>query len=166
MSQREFDREIPPDEQLREVSLILIQAIYRLKRHGPPPRPPCIATPPAAPTSPASAPRRRKQTLPKPCHAKHKPGTYANQLKNLYRKRRPQKRQWWMEMVVSIDTVPCDQLDRSVCHTHQPTLDLEFREAFDYVMGELSSKRRKSSRSSSSSLARCGRRRREARRSG
>ncbi len=143
MSQREFDREIPPDEQLREVSLILMQALYRLKRHGPPPRPPRVATPPATPIRTAAVPRRRKQTLPKPRHAKQKPGSYANQLKNLFRKRRPQKRQWWMEMVVSIDTVPCDQLDRAVCHTHQDVDELEFREAFEHAMRALSAEERR-----------------------
>lgn len=143
MSQREFDREIPPDEQLREVSLILMQALYRLRRHGPPPRPPRIATPPATPIRTDAVPRRRKQTLPKPRHAKQKPGSYANQLKNLFRKRRPQKRQWWVEMVVSIDTVPCDQLDRAVCHTHQDVDELEFREAFEHAMRALSAEDRR-----------------------
>jgi hypothetical protein len=143
MSQREFDREIPPDEQLREVSLILMQALYRLRRHGPPPRPPRVATPPAMPIRTDAAPRRRKQTLPKPRHAKQKAGTYANQLKNLFRKRRPQKRRWWMEMVVSLDTIPCDQLDRAVCRTHQDADDLEFREAFDHAMHVLSAEERR-----------------------
>lgn len=80
MSQRAFDPEIPPDEQLREVSLILMEAMFRLRRHGPPPRSPRIATPPAAATPSTIAPRRGKRTLPKPCHAKQKPGTYANRL--------------------------------------------------------------------------------------
>ncbi len=138
MSQHECGREIPPDEQLREVSLILMEAMFRLRRHGSPPRPPRIATPPAAATSPTIAPRRGKRMLPKPYHAKQKPGTYANRLRNLFKKRNPQKTQFWRDHVISIQNIPCDQLDRAVCHTHQATLDLEFHEAFDHAMRALS----------------------------
>jgi len=139
MSQREFDREIPLDEQLQEVSLILMQALYRLRRHGPPPRPPRAITPPLGPVPPASTTPRPKRTRPKPRHAKWKPGTREHQLKNLFQKRKrvPQKALFWRDHAVSIQNVPCDQLDRAVCHTHQATLDLEFREAFDHAMCSL-----------------------------
>lgn len=143
MSQREFDREIPLDEQLREVSLILMEAIFRIRRDGPPPRPPRVATRPAAPSPPTCATPRPKRTLPKPCHAKQKPGTYANQLRNLFKKRMPKKKRFWLEHLVSIQNVPCDQLDRAVCHTQQATLDLEFGEAFDHAMCTLSPEERR-----------------------
>lgn len=139
MSQREFDREIPPDEQLREVSLILMQALYRLRRHGPPPRPPRVATPLAAPTPPTSATPHPKRTRPKPRHAKWKPGTREHQLKNLFQKRKrvPQKAIFWRDHMVSIQDVPCDLLERAVGHTHQATADLEYREAFDHAIRAL-----------------------------
>ena len=37
MSKRELDREISPDEQLREVSLILMEAMRRVRRDDVPP---------------------------------------------------------------------------------------------------------------------------------
>lgn len=140
MSQREFDREISPEDQLREVSLILMQAVYRLKRHGPPPRPPRIATPPAAPKSPTSASTRPKRALPKPRHAKWKPGTREHQLKNLLKKRKrvPHKTVFWQEQVLSIHNVPRIELDRAVCRMDALMLDLEFREAFEHVIRTLS----------------------------
>ncbi len=135
MSQREFGREIPPDEQLREVSLILMQALYRLRRHGPPPRPPRAIRAPGS-VSLASTTPRPKRTRPKPYHAKWKPGTREHQLKNLFQKRKrvPQKAIFWRDHAVSIQDVPWDQLDRATSHTHQATLDMEFREAFDHAM--------------------------------
>lgn len=139
MSQREFDREIPPDEQLQEVSLILMQALYRLRRHGPPPRTRHGVAPPARPVSPARTTPRPKRTHPKPCHAKWKPGTREHQLKNLFqqRKRVPQKSLFWRDHAVPIQDVPCDQLDEAVCHSDQAASDFEFREAFDHAMHAL-----------------------------
>ncbi|NLX99956.1 MAG: hypothetical protein GXY83_27985 [Rhodopirellula sp.] len=141
MPRRESDGEIPPDEQLREVSLILMEALRRVRRDGVPPRPPTSpAPPPSQPVQPAVlAPAivvrsRSKRALPKPIHAKFKPGTYANRLRNLFRKRMPKKKRFWLESVLSINEVPDDALARAVCHAHQPVLDMEFRDAFDCAM--------------------------------
>lgn len=143
MSKCEFDREISPDEQLREVSLILMEAMRRVRRDGVPPRPPATPVPLPAPPAPTTVGPRPKRTLPKPHHAKFKPGTYANRLRNLFKKRMPQKRRFWLERVVSIDEVPSDELARVVCRADQPMLDLEFREAFDHVMRTLSPEERR-----------------------
>lgn len=143
MSHRDFDREIPPDEQLREVSLILMKAMFRLRQEGPRPRASPVAETPIAPTPTASAPRRPKKTLPKPHHAKQKPGTYANQMRNIFRKRKPQKAIFWRDQVVSIQNVPCDQLERAVHYTHQAILNLEFREAFDHAIRTISPEERR-----------------------
>ncbi len=142
MSHTEFDREIPLDEQLQEVSLILMEALFRVRRDGPPPRPP---SPPAPPVTPLSGVPRPKRSVPKPYPRKFQSGTREHQLKNLFlkRKRIPKKRLFWQEKLISLENAPADELARAVCHTHQPQLELEFRDAFDYVMGELLSDERR-----------------------
>jgi len=140
MSHREFDREIPVQEQLQEVSLILLEALRRIHRDGPPPRPPRVAPPPAAPPPPGSVVHRPKRTLPKSRHARWKPGTREHQMKNLFlkRKRIPHKTLFWQDKLVSLDDAPSDELARATTIMHQPALDLDFREAFDHVMRALS----------------------------
>jgi hypothetical protein len=81
---------------------------------------------------------RPKRTLPKLIHAKFKPGSYANRLKNIHKKRMPKKKRFWLESVGSIDKVPADALERVVARMDPMMLDLEFREAFDYVTRVLS----------------------------
>lgn len=121
-----------------------MEALFRVRRHGAPPHPPRPATPPAGSVPPAgSRLPNRKRTLPKTRHAKYKPGTYANRLKNRFAKRERHKTRFWRDQVISIENVPRDQLARAVCHTHQATVDFEFREAFDHAMQTMSPEERR-----------------------
>lgn len=60
MSHTDYDRAISPQEQLQEVSLILMEALFRIRRDGVPlvPRPPA---PPARPTFSPPLPLMRQR---------------------------------------------------------------------------------------------------------